>query len=631
MARNTKTSNRLSMIAGGALIVAILYFGREVLVPIALAVFVAFVLAPIVRLLEKWKLPRVVAVALTVGVATVSLGALGWLVEQQAVEVASNLHDYKANVIRKLSVLRPSKQSAISKAGSAIEELGKEISKPTEAGAEEVVQPATPLSTPMIVKLVEEPTPPITYLRDMLGPVLARIATGLMVIVFAIFMLLRREDLRNRLIRLIGEREMHLTTPAFDDAARRLSRYLLTQSVVNAGVGAVVGTGLFLIGMPNAALWGFIIAILRFVPYVGTWIGAAFPILLSIAVTEGWREPLFVAGVVIGAEVIGGSFVEPLLVGSGTGLSPLAVLTSAVFWAWLWGPIGLVLSTPIAVVLSVVGRHVRSLAFLNILLGDEPVLTHEARFYQRLLAGDHEESTRIVEEFAKDKESVEVDDLLLIPALRLAENDRHRGELDEQQEQAVRDTIGAIIEDLGSQPVPAAVESEEGLLPIICVPARDHADELSARILEKALRARGHSVETLSSRQTAREIVVDLSKRPPSVLCICALPPSALLHTRVLWQQLRIRCPQHRIVVGLWDDKLDRQLVRSRLGDVPAEAIATTVRAASDRLQERARVDAGTEMPEAEPEGDKENPRSYERANGPGVKRAGAAGNAARQ
>lgn len=599
--------------------------------PIALAVFVAFVLAPIVRLLERWKFPRVVAVGLTVSIATLSLGALGWLVEQQAVEVASNLHDYKANVIRKLAVLRPSKQSAISKAGSAIEELGKEMSKPAEGSAEEIVQPAAPPATPTIVKLVEEPTPPITYLRDMLGPVLARIATGLMVIVFAIFMLLRREDLRDRLIRLIGEREMHLTTPAFDDAARRLSKYLLTQSIVNAGVGAVVAMGLFLIGMPNAALWGFIIAILRFVPYVGTWIGAAFPILLSIAVTEGWREPLLVAGVVIGAEVIGGSFVEPLLVGSGTGISPLAVLTSAVFWAWLWGPVGLVLSTPIAVVLSVVGRHVRGLAFLNIVLGDEPVLTPEARFYQRLLAGDHEESTRIVEEFAKDKEPADVDDLLLIPALRLAETDRHRGELDEQQEQAVRDILGAIIDDIGSRSVPAPVEVETGWMPIVCVPARDNADELSARILERALRARGNSVETLSSSLTARELVEELSKRPPSVLCICALPPSALLHTRVLWQQLRIRCPQHRIVVGLWDDKLDLQHVRSRLGDVPAEAIATTVRAASDRLHERAIAEAVDEIQEVESALDSGAPRSHERANALSVKRSSPAGKAARK
>lgn len=586
MARTNQRQNRLPLLFSCVLIAAVLYFAREVLVPIALAVFVAFVLAPIVRMLERWRLPRVVAVALTVGVATVSLGALGWLVEQQAVEVASNLHDYKANVIRKLSVLRPSKQSAISKAGSAIEELGKEIAKPAEGGTEGPPPPPAAVSPPMTVRIVEEATPPITYLRDMLGPVLARIATGLMVIVFAIFMLLRREDLRNRLIRLIGEREMHLTTPAFDDAARRLSRYLLTQSVVNAGVGVVVAVGLFLIGMPNAALWGFIIAILRFVPYVGTWIGAAFPILLSIAVTDGWREPLLVAGIVIGAEVIGGSFVEPMLVGSGTGLSPLAVLTSAVFFAWLWGPIGLVLSTPIAVVLSVVGRHVRSLAFLNILLGDEPVLTPEARFYQRLLAGDQEESARILEEFAKGKEPVEVYDRLLIPALGLAETDRHRGELDEQQEQAVRDTLDAIIQDLGAaSECSGQMEGAPGeAMPIVCVPARDYADELSAKILERALHERGLRAETLSSNQSTREMVEELSIRAPSVLCICALPPSALLHTRVLWQQLKVRCPEHRVVVGLWDEKLDLEQVRARLGLVADESIATSVGQASDRL-----------------------------------------------
>lgn len=597
MAQKSQGRDRFTMALAGIAIVVVLYFAREVLVPIALAVFVAFVLAPIVRMLERWKFPRIVAVAMTVGIATVSLGGLGWLVEQQAAEVATNLHDYRANVIRKLSILRPSKQSALSKAGSAIEELGKEIAKPVEPTAEEVA--SAPPAEPVTVRLVEAPTPPITYLRDMLGPMLARLATGVMVVVFAIFMLLRREDLRNRLIRLIGEREMHITTPAIDDAARRLSRYLLTQSAVNAGVGTVVGLGLFLIGMPNAALWGFIIAILRFVPYVGTWLGAAFPIVLSIAVTEGWREPLLVAGIVIGAEVIGGSFVEPLLVGSGTGLSPLAVLTSAVFWAWLWGPIGLVLSTPIAVVLSVVGRHVRSLSFLNVLLGDEPVLTPEARFYQRLLAGDQEESMRIVEEFAKGMDSVEVDDSLLIPALRLAEFDRHRGELDEQQEQAVREILGAIIEDQWSRAEPGALTEAVGVMPVLCVPARDAADELTAKMLEKALAERGIASESLSAGGSPREVAERFAKLPEAVICVCALPPNALLHTRSLWRELRARCPRHRILICLWDDSLDEKSVRERIGRIPAEALTRSLKQAAEALESVVREGGGTK-PEAE-------------------------------
>jgi len=582
MARAIQKQNKLPLLISCFLIAIVLYFAREVLVPIALAVFVAFVLAPIVRLLERMKLPRVAAVALTVGVATVSVGALGWLIEQQAVEVANNLHDYKSNILRKLSVLRPSKESAFGKAGTAIQELGKEMSKPeAETGA---VTPEAP-KEPIGVRLVEEPTPPITYARDILGPVLARIATAAMVIVFAIFMLLRREDLRNRLIRLIGQREMHITTPAFDDAAQRLSRYLLTQSIVNAGVGTIVGVGLFLLGMPNAALWGFIIAILRFVPYVGTWIGASFPIAMALATSDGWTEPLLVAGLVIGVETLGGSFIEPMLVGSGTGLSPLAVLTSAVFWAWLWGPIGLILSTPIAVCLSVLGRHVRSLAFLNVLLGDEPVLTPEAQFYQRLLAGDQEESTRIVEEFAKGKESIiEVYDSLLIPALRLAEIDRHRGDLDEQQEQTIRDILGAIIDDLGAQNEVPLIAGSEAAEPVVCVPARDMADELSARMLEKALLSRGVKAEALSSRHSARETVEQLTKRPASVICICALPPSALLHTRVMWQQLRALSPKHRIVIGLWDDTPELENVRERLGRIPKEAIATTTKRAVESI-----------------------------------------------
>ncbi|MBX3378803.1 MAG: AI-2E family transporter [Phycisphaeraceae bacterium] len=603
MARAQHPANRLPLVISGFLIAAVLYFAREVLVPIALAVFVAFVLAPIVRQLERLRVPRVLAVALTVGTATVGIGVLGWLVEQQAVEVATNLHDYRANIVNKLAILRPSKHSALGKAGTAIQELGKEIAKPVTESPTATGLPAESSLEPIGVRVVEDPTPPITYARDILGPVLSRLATVVMVVVFAIFMLLRREDLRNRLIRLIGEREMHITTPAFDDAAQRLSRYLLAQSILNAGVGGVVGVGLFLLGVPNAPLWGFLIAILRFVPYVGTWIGAAFPILISIAIFDGWRQPLLVAGLVIGVEIVGGSFVEPMLVGSGTGLSPLAVLTSAIFWAWLWGPFGLILSTPITVCLSVLGKHVPRLSFLNVLLGDEPVLTPETRFYQRLLAGDQEESTRIVEEFAKGKSSVEVYGLLLIPALRLAEFDRHRGELDETQEQAVRETLTAIIDDIGSQnPDRDASEAFERV-PVVCVPARDAADELSARMLEKLLIEQGIRAETHSSRHSPRELLEQLAKLPPSVLCICALPPNALLHTRVLWQQLRLRCPEHRIVIGLWDDKIDMASVRERLGRIPSESIATTMKQATEIILGVLKVDAvitGAADPEEE-------------------------------
>lgn len=581
MPQKGQRGSRLPLAAVLVAIAAVLYLAREVLVPIALAVFVSFVLAPIVRMLERWKLPRAVAVVLTVSFATVSLGIVGWFVEQQAVEVAGNLQEYKSNVARKLRALRATGPDAITKAGSAIEELGKEIAKPGTHTEGETL-PARAPAEPVTVKLLQEPTPPITYLRDMLGPMLARLATALMVVVFAIFMLLRREDLRDRLIRLVGEREMHITTPALDDAAQRLSRYLLTQSMVNAGVGLAVGVGLFFIGLPSAALWGFNIAILRFVPYVGTWIGAAFPILLSVAISDGWREPLMVAGLVIGAEVIGGSFVEPLLVGSGTGLSPLAVLTSAVFWAWLWGPIGLVLSTPIAVCLSVAGRHVRSLAFLNVILGDEPVLTPEARFYQRLLAGDQEESARIVEEFARGKELVQVYDQLLIPALKLAEIDRHRGELDESQESGVRDILTAIVEDLGA----GAGAPEDAPVEILCLPARDSADELSARMLERALGKRGLRADWFTTTLSPRDLVQRLAERPAAIVCVCAVPPNALLHTRVLAQQIQLRGPQHAIVVGLIDDTLEAEGVRTKLGD--GVDVAFTLEQTVERVAELA-------------------------------------------
>lgn len=599
MSRTPRT-HRLSLVVGCVAVVLALYFGREVLVPIALAVFVAFVLAPFVRMLERAHLPRVVAVAVTIGIATVSVGAFGWLIEQQAIEVAGNLHDYRENIAKKLAAIRPSRHSPLAKAGTAIEELGKEIAKP----APDSTTPVSPQApqNPLEVRVIQDPTPPVTYARDFLGPALARLATAAMVIVFAIFMLQRREDLRNRLIRLIGEREIHLTTPAIDDVAQRLSRYLLAQSIVNASVGVVVGVGLYFLGMQNAPLWGFTIAVLRFVPYIGTWIGAAFPIAISLAVSEGWREPLMVAGLVIAAEALGGSFAEPLIVGSGTGLSPLAVLASAVFWAWLWGPIGLILSTPIAVCLSVLGKHVPRLSFLNILLGDEPVLQPETRFYQRLLAGDQEEASRIVEEFAKEKEPAEVCDLLVIPALRLAEIDRHRGELDERQVQAVRDVLGAIIDDLGAESMSAAEAAQEATSenpPVYCVPVHDPADELSARMLALLLNERGIAAESLSLDGSIRTRVADIASMPPAMLCLCAVPPGALLHTKVFWQQIHRRAPRHKAVVGLWDDEADRSNVRDRLGPASDDAIATTMRSAIAMIAKRTGIECLQSKPEA--------------------------------
>ncbi|MBC8090331.1 MAG: AI-2E family transporter, partial [Phycisphaerae bacterium] len=343
--------------------VAALYFGREVLVPVALAVMVTFLLAPAVRRLERLRFPRVAAVTIAVSCATLFVGGVGWIVERQVVELADKLPEYKTNILDKVKGLRPSVSGVLGRTGKLFTEMGHELTKPvtTPGDPPEVAETAPP---PTPVKVIAEPTPPLTYLKDLLGPVLSRLAMALVVIVFATFMLVYREDLRSRLITLIGEREIHVTTPALDDAAQRVSRYLVMQSMSNAAAGLVIGVGMFLLGIPNAPLWGLVIALLRFVPYVGVWIAAALPLTLSLALSPGWTQPLSTLALIVAVEIALGNFIEPLLFSSGTGLSPLAVLAAAVFWAWLWGPVGLLLSTPLTVCLAVLGRHVPKLRYL---------------------------------------------------------------------------------------------------------------------------------------------------------------------------------------------------------------------------------------------------------------------------
>ncbi|HEX8877751.1 MAG TPA: AI-2E family transporter [Phycisphaerales bacterium] len=581
MARTHPIPTRPPVLLGVFLAGLILYFAREVLIPIVLATFIAFLLAPFVRALERMRLSRAAAVIVTVAIATIGVGAVGWLVEEKAFELASQLPKYKANIINKLSVLKPLTQGVLDQAGTTIQELGSELVKSAKEssnaanGAAVAQLPPEPLP----VRVVADATPPLTYASTYLGPLLARMATAGMVVVFTIFMLLRREDLRSRVIRLIGPDEMHHTTPAFDDAAQRLSRFLLVQTLLNASIGGLIGLGLFFLHVPGAALWGLVIALLRFVPYVGTMLGAAFPIALSLATSPGWTQPLQVLVLIVVVDVAFSNFVEPMVVGAGTGLSPLAVLASAVLWTWLWGPVGLILATPITVCLAVLGKHVRSLWFLEILLGTEPVLTPQAACYQRLLAGDQEEATRLVDTFAQGRTSVEVYDGLLLPALALAERDRHRGELDERREQSIRDILAVLIEDVGARD---AALPPAGMGPVVCVPARDAADELTARMLERVLTTRGIAAETLSCTLTPREAVRSLTERPPAVVCICALPPGAMLHTRVLWHHLERVGP--RMIIGVWDDSADREALRVQLGLPSQDGLATSIKQAADEI-----------------------------------------------
>lgn len=566
----------------------VLFFAREVLIPIALAVLLTFLLVPIVRRLERRRVPRFAAVGLAVGFTSLGVAGVCWLIQGQVLELAANLPQYKENIRAKLHTLRPSDNGVLDKAGDTLKELQEEITGKPDA--EPVAGVIATNGAPTPVRVVDSPTPPLTYLKTMLGPLLSRVATAGIVVVFAIFMLMKREDLRNRLLWLIGERSMHVATPAFDDAAQRVSSYLLMQTLANTSAGVAAGMGLFFLGIPNALVWGLLVALFRYIPYVGTLLAGVLPFAMSVAIAPDWTQPLMVVGLIIVVEVIIGNVVEPLLYGSKTGLSPIAILAAAVFWAWLWGPVGLLLATPLTVCLAVIGRHVPELAFLHALLGDEPVLSPQSSFYQRLLAGDQEEAGRIVDSFSKDKDLVEVYDALFLPAMRLAESDRLRGVLGDEQAQSILDMLSMMIEDTGASLTTSQPPSDIGVVDVVCLPARDKTDELAARMLAHLLTVSSIRTHVIPADALSGETMEKLECWKPSLVCISSVPPAAALHGRVQSKRLRMRFRELPLVLGVWDADADPQLEGMRLGAVGLEFVVTTLKQATEQIKTLSRT-----------------------------------------
>jgi hypothetical protein len=417
---------------------------------------------------------------------------------------------------------------------------------------------------------------------------------------FTVFMLVKREDLRNRLLRLAGLGQLNVMTQAIDDASSRVSRYLLMQFLVNASFGTLFGLGLYWIGVPNPALWGMVVGIARIVPYVGTPLAAALPIALSLAVFDGWHRPLLVLLLVAGLELIVGNFVEPWLYGAHVGISSLALLVTSVFWAVLWGPAGLILSTPLTVCVVVLGRYVPQLSFLHILLGDEPVLGTEAQIYQRLLAMDQLEAQTIVGQFLKGKPLVELYDTVLIPALSMAEQDRHKGAIDAAREEflflSINEMIAEFSEyqlaDLSSEEDSAAApDAAEHLnARIVCLPAHDRADEITAAMLAQILEQKGFPTLSFPSAGSSPNEWLELIEAGRSdIVCISSLPPYAFAPARAMCKQIRERFPKLKVVVGVWGYSGDTQKAMARFERTQPDRLSTSLAEAVEHVQELAR------------------------------------------
>ena len=496
--------------------------------------------------------------------ALVSLtGFVIWQTSQQFVRLTSELPTYKKALQEKIQAVKGSRSQSLDSASDTVKELEKEITDVpigTSATTEAKRPPSlgsTP-SRPLSVEIVP-PANPLEYVETLLGP----LATLGVVLVFTVFVLVGREDLRNRLIRLAGDGRLNLMTQAMDEAVQRINRYLFLQFVVNSLYGVVIAGALHVVGVPHAALWGLSAAVLRFLPYIGAPLAALMPIALSLAVFPGWSHGFVTAGIFLVLEVTVANVVEPLLYGAHVGLSPLAILVSAVFWTLIWGLPGLLLSTPLTVCLVVMGRYVPGLTFLNVLLGDEPVLSPQAQYYQRLLAGDQNEAKQILESYLKDKSLEELYSSVVIPALSLAEHDRHRGELDEESHEV-------------SSELAETKNGGQDRVDVLCIPARDAADDVVASLLCQLLEGHGIVAQSLPIGTTA-EMLSQVATLKPRVVCISALPPFAVKHTRALYGKLRLHSPNLQIIVCLWQFDGDTEKLANRLKLAKGHGFFTTL------------------------------------------------------
>jgi predicted PurR-regulated permease PerM len=598
------------LVVGG--IVAALYFARDVLVPIALAVLLSFVLAPLVRRLQYWRFPRIVAVFIVAIFAFSIIFGLGAFMVSQVSQLANDLPRYQSTLRDKIQSLQGVATGAgpLERASDVLKDLKKQLDKPAGAPTADPSLSSQAQSNRPIPVEVRQPDPgALQVLGALIEPLIHPLTTTGIVVIFVIFILLQQSDLRNRLVRLAGAKDLHRTTAALDDAGQRLSRLFLTQLVLNASFGVVIGLALWLIGVPSAPLWGMLAMIMRFVPYIGALISAIFPVVLAAAVGPGWTMVLMTGALFLIAESVVGQAIEPLIYGHSTGLSPVAVITAATFWTWLWGPIGLILATPLTMCLVVLGRHVDQLKFLDVMFGDEPPLTPAELIYQRMLARDPVEAADQARVFLREKPLTAYYDEILLEGLRLAQADAQRGSLDEDQMRRVRDAVADIIDDLathtdvdnastgsaeGESPLAqlerAEEKVEEKALPerwrtgksVLCIPGPSLLDEALAAIVTHLLEHRGIGARAEQVDALSISRILSWDTAGVELVCLCFLEAVTAAQIRYAIRRIHRRMPYVSIIVV----SLGRP--RSVEGDgasaAGAEAVYDSLSAAIDKV-----------------------------------------------
>jgi predicted PurR-regulated permease PerM len=550
---SAKSGNSLATVLVAAAIVAALYFGREVLLPMALAVLLSFVLAPLVKLLQRLYLPRFAAVTIVVLLAFGVISGLATLMFAQVSQLAGDLPRYQSNLAEKVQALRGAATASgtLEQASQVLQNLQKELDRPKNAKPTSPTTPdASALPDRPIPVEVRQPDPgALQTLATLIAPLIHPLATTGLIIIFVVFILLQQQDLRNRLIRLAGSHDLQRTTLAMDDAGKRLSLLFLMQLALNAAFGLIIGVGLWAIGVPSAPLWGLLAMVLRFVPYIGAIVAAIFPLIVATAVDPGWSMMLMTAALFLVVEPLIGHVIEPMVYGHSSGLSPVAVVVSATFWTWLWGPIGLILATPLTMCLVVLGRHVERLKFLEVLLGDRPALSPSESAYQRMLAGDPIETTEQAQSLLKDRTLTEYYEQILMGALRLAWADSQRGRLEQPETQRIRDTVSEVVEDLeshkDSRNAPSETASSAGNLTqleesvsaevsplrpvnqvegtVICIPGLGLLDETVAMPFAQLLRREGIPAEAKETETLSLSKLFSLETKDVALICLCYL------------------------------------------------------------------------------------------------------------
>lgn len=606
------------ILAAMIVIVGAIHLARQILIPLALAVLLSFVLNPLVNRFMRWGLSRPLAVLATVALASTLILTITLTFVYEGVELADQLPHYRSNIAQKIEVFHAERGSRFDRLfqltsgiaggldkfarGDSPSSRSAILNSPADAvGADHTQEPSEPVSVEVVPSSG-------TNLQSLLEMALRILITAGIVVVMTVFLLLAHQDMRNRLIRMIGNRpgQLPITTQVLDDAATRVSRYLGMQLLVNSIAGSMIGGGLFITGVPNAALWGLTAGVLRFIPYLGPWVGGAIPVAIAFAIDPGWSTSLWTAGLVITIELLTNNVLEPYFYGASAGISPTGILLSALVWAWLWGPIGLLLATPLTACIVVLGRHIPVMNFFTLLFGDEPAMPLHLRIYQRFLAMDPDEPDELARKYVAEHTVEQFYGEVLVPLLRLVEADRRQEALSSSACASIHRQTRVLLDDLAEVPdistkdgadtvaatdapakLPAKKMRSDSAPLIACISAADTADELVARMVAHALHRRGIPASILEFDLTPTQQIDAVERMTPQAVCISAMPPYATVQTRQAVRRIRARFPTMRVVVGYWDQSTSDTALASRLGSLADVAIATTLPQAVELLQDR--------------------------------------------